>query len=217
MIPGRRWVFSLIAQRGMPPHIIRHSKMVRMVAVAIGQAMREAGLGIDLVLVDRAALLHDICKADTIAHGGDHALLGQRLMESLGFPDIGAVVGQHIRLASFEVNEAMVVNYADKRVMHDRVVSLEKRFLDLMERYSQNGAFSERILAHFAHVVQIEQAVLKAARLEPGWLETLNLIPGDHPLYGGGRFLGERGPAEDQDHDVDLERVDHDEPAQVDE
>lgn len=217
MIPGRRWVFSLIAQKGMPPHIIRHSKMVRMVAVAIGQAMRHAGLGIDLALVDRAALLHDICKAHTIAHGGDHALLGQRLMESLGFPDIGAVVGQHIRLESFEVNEAMVVNYADKRVMHDRVVSLEKRFVDLMERYSQKGAFSEGILAHFAHVVQIEQAVLKAARLEPGWLETLNLIPGDHPLYGGDRFLGQRGPVEDQDHDVDLEGVDHDEPVQVDE
>jgi uncharacterized protein len=217
MIPSRHWIFSLLSERGMPPHIVRHSMRVRMVAVAIAHAMREAGHGVDLVLVDRASLLHDICKADSLARGGDHAGMGQSLLESLGYPRIGSIVGQHIRLSSMEVNEAMVVNYADKRVMHDRVVSLERRFLDLMDRYSMGGQNMERIIAHFAHVVEIEEAVVRASRLEPGWLETLNLIPGDHPLYGGDRLLGEHSPVEEQDHDVDLERVDHHEPVDVDE
>jgi uncharacterized protein len=191
MIPTRQWVFELFSHKGMPPHIIRHSMRVRMVAVAIANAMREAGLAIDLALTDRAALLHDICKADSLARGGDHALMGQTLLESLGYPLVGSIVGQHIRLNSLEVNEAMVVNYADKRVMHDRVVSLEKRFLDLMDRYARGGQNTEGILEHFAHVVAIEEAVVKAARIEPGVLETLNLIPGDHPLYGGSGFLGQ--------------------------
>jgi uncharacterized protein len=190
MIPTRQWIFSLFQDKGMPPHIIRHSMRVRMVAVVLAQAMLEAGHDIDILLVDRASLLHDICKAHTLAHGGDHALMGKELMESFGFASIGDVVGQHIRLNSLEVNEAMVVNYADKRVMHDRVVSLGKRFLDLMDRYSSGGQNMERILAHYAHVCQIEEAVAGASRMEPEELQALNLIPGDHPLHGGDGFLG---------------------------
>jgi uncharacterized protein len=217
MIPTRSWVFTLITERGMPDHIVRHSMRVRLVAVAIGQAMRRAGKGIDLALIDRSALLHDICKADSIAHGGDHALMGQLLLESLGYPQVGDIVGQHIRLRSMEMNEAMVVNYADKRVMHDQVVSLEKRFSDLIDRYSNGGKNTERLLQHFAHVREIEETVLKASGVEPEWLETLNLVPGDHPLDGGDGLGGEDGPVEEQHHHVDLERIDHDEPVEVDE
>lgn len=173
----------------MPPHIVRHSMMVRMVAVAVAHAMNGSGHALDLGLVDRAALLHDICKADSIERGGDHALMGRVLLEELGYPRIGDIIGQHIRLRTLEVNEAMVVNYADKRVMHERIVSLERRFLDLMDRYGSGGN-RERILAHFAHVREIEEAVVRASGIEPAWLETLNLIPGDHPLYGGDGLLG---------------------------
>lgn len=184
MIPSREWTLGLMHEHGMPPHIIRHSKTVRLAAVYVAAVLQEAGFGIDVRLVDRAALLHDICKADSLLNGGDHALMGKRLMEELGYLRIGEIVGQHIRLESLEVNEAMVVNYADKRVMHDRVVSLQKRFIDLMNRYGKNEQSIQRILKHYADVSEVEQVLVRSSGFEPERLNHLNLITGDHTLDG---------------------------------
>ncbi len=184
MIPSREWTSELMHNRGMPPHIIRHSHAVRLVAVTVAVTLGKAGYGIDMRLVDRAALLHDICKAGSLINGGDHALMGRRLMEELGYPRIGEIVGQHVRLESLEVNEAMVVNYADKRVMHDRVVSLQKRFLDLMDRYGKNEQSMQRILKHYEDASEVEQVLVRCSGLEPERLNHLNLVTGDHALDG---------------------------------
>lgn len=189
MIPSREWTSELMHNRGMPPHIIRHSHAVRLVAVSVAVTLEKAGFEIDMRLVDRAALLHDICKADSLLNGGDHALMGRRLMEELGYPRIGEIVGQHVRLESLEVNEAMVVNYADKRVMHDRVVSLQKRFLDLMDRYGKNEQSMQRILKHYEDASEVEQVLIRSSGLEAEWLNYLNLITGDHALDGGEGLL----------------------------
>ena len=97
MLPERPWVFDLIELAGMPAHILRHSLMVRKVAVTLAMFVARKR-PIDIDLVDRASLLHDICKADAIRSGGDHARQGQRLMEAMGYPNIGAVIGQLVRL-----------------------------------------------------------------------------------------------------------------------
>ncbi|HQP31091.1 MAG TPA: HDIG domain-containing protein, partial [Deltaproteobacteria bacterium] len=68
MLPGRPWVFELIELKDMPAHILRHSLMVRKVAVTLA-AFVAVKRPIDIDLVDRAALLHDICKADAIQSG----------------------------------------------------------------------------------------------------------------------------------------------------
>lgn len=210
MIPSREWVFALMAERQMPDNIIRHSLVVRAASVMLAYAFRQAGIETDIVLVDRASLLHDICKIDSIRNGGDHALMGKLLMEKLGYGRIGNIVGQHIRLDFMKADEAMIVNYADKRVMHDQVVSLDRRFLDLMERYGRNEESRERMMVHYSHVREIEQRVVEVSGFDPGWLQCLNLVPGDHPLYGGDRLLRKNRAVEYQHHDIDLEGVDED-------
>ena len=189
MIPSREWTLGLMHEKSMPPHIIRHSKTVRLAAVCVAALLKKAGFRIDRRLVDRAALLHDICKAESLLKGGDHALMGRRLMEKLGYPRIGEIVGQHIRLESLEVNEAMVVNYADKRIMHDRVVSLQKRFIDLMDRYGKNEQSMQRILKHYEDASEVEQILVRSSGFEPERLNHLNLITGDHALNGGEGLL----------------------------
>lgn len=189
MIPSPQWAVMLMSDREMPSHIIRHSKAVRLVSLCVASALHGAGYKLDMQLVDRAALLHDICKADTIREGGDHALMGRQLMEEYGYQRIGNVIGQHVRLDSMEVNEAMVVNYSDKRVMHDRVVSLDRRFLDLMERYGTQERSMKRILSHYEHASEVERVIVRTSGIDPSWLEHLNLVAGDHPLYGGKGLL----------------------------
>ncbi|HNU74542.1 MAG TPA: HDIG domain-containing protein [Deltaproteobacteria bacterium] len=189
MIPSRQWTSELMAARNMPPHIVRHSRQVRLVSLFVARSLLDAGFAIDMQLVDRAALLHDICKADTIRRGGDHALMGRRLMEEFGYRRIGLVIGQHVRLDSMDVNEAMVVNYSDKRVMHDRVVSLERRFIDLMERYGTSEQSMERILRHFEQASEVERVLARASGIEPARLELLNLVAGNHTFDRGQGFL----------------------------
>ena len=93
-------------------------------------------------------------------------------------------MAQHVRLNSYDLDEAMVVNYADKRVMHDRVVSLTRRFLDLMERYGTDDQRRERILMHHQTCLHIEEIIAKNCDGDLEGLETLNLIPCDQPFYG---------------------------------
>ncbi len=212
MIPARQWISDLMMQKRMPVHIVRHSCMVRMAAMMIAGALKDAGCDIDLKLVDSAALLHDICKMDSLKGGGDHAAMGRELMESHGYHRIGAVIGQHIRLDAMEPDESMIVNYADKRVMHDKVVSLERRFLDLMDRYGTSEQSMQRILNHYVHASEIEQVLLKVSGMDLSLLGNLNLIPGDYSFYAGNGLTRQDGTVEEQDHHVNLKRIHEDEP-----
>ena len=214
LLPERPWVFDLIELAGMPPHILCHSLMVRKVAVTLAVFIAPKR-PIDIDLVDRAALLHDICKAEAIRNGGDHARRGQRLLEDLGYPNIGAVIGQHVRLRELLLNEAMLVNYADKRVMHEQVVTLPRRFVDLLERYGTNDERRERILKQFAFTLQVERMVCEACGLDPLWLNSLNLALADDPLYGGHGVGGQYGAVENEDEDVHPEGVNEHQPSLI--
>lgn len=185
MIPTQDQTARLIERSRMPAHILRHSLMVRRVALVIGSWLNEAGFRMDLELVDRASVLHDICKMECIGTARDHALMGKELLCREGFPLVGEIVGQHVRLASLRVDEAMVVNYADKRVMHDRVVSLAARFLDLMERYGTDDARRERIQLHHRSCLEVQNILAGSCRADLEGLVELNLIPCDEALYGG--------------------------------
>jgi hypothetical protein len=56
---------------------------------------------------------------------------------------VGAIVGQHVALREYGngrvVSEAEIVNYADKRVLHDRVVPLEERMDYIRNKYCAPG------------------------------------------------------------------------------
>ena len=59
------------------------------------------------------------------------------------------LVRQHVRLDDYadpqSLSEAHIINYADKRVLHDRIVSLDERMNYIMERYGREPAHEQRI------------------------------------------------------------------------
>ena len=65
--------------------------------------------------------------------------------------EVAHLVREHI--VTFEgedpavIREAEVVNYADKRVLHTRVVTLAARFADLKERYAKSEEARRRLAA----------------------------------------------------------------------
>ena len=124
----------------MLPHIVRHSVLVTDVALLIARKLNSGGQHLDLALVEAGALLHDITKTICIKTNENHAETGGELLASLGYPGVADIVRQHICLDPGPsdpngVNEAELINYADKRVKHEEVVDIEERFRDVLERY----------------------------------------------------------------------------------
>lgn len=109
----------------------------------------------------------------------------------------------------------MLVNYADKRVMHDKVVSLARRFVDLMERYGTEDARRERIIQLYARAIAMEDLIIEATGVDPLWLNHLNLIPENDPLDRGHGIGRQDRPIEMQDKDVQPERVHQHQPSLV--
>ncbi len=142
-IPNLRECDDLMARYGMLPNIVAHSRQVMRVALAIADNMGN-GAAVDRDLVMAAALLHDITKTRALETKESHDRTGGTLLRELGFPRVGEIVEQHVILTGFDpeatLSEREIVNYADKRVMHDRVVSLDERVEDLILRYGVTEA-----------------------------------------------------------------------------
>jgi uncharacterized protein len=155
----------LLEEHRVPEHIRRHSGEVARVARRIARGLRDhGGEPVDVALVEAAALLHDIAKAPCIDSHLDHALEGGRILRALGLPEAAAVVERHVHLGPFDpagpVTEAELVNYADKRVRYEEVVSLEERFLDLIVRYGRGRAeIEERIRGNWTLLAAVERKI----------------------------------------------------------
>ena len=93
-------------------------------------------------MLEAGALLHDIAKTATLHNGGEHARLGAEWLIDLGYPAVAEIVREHVWLSRnpaepWPLREVEIVNYADKRVLHDLVVTLAQRFDDLRSRYGR--------------------------------------------------------------------------------
>jgi len=141
MVPTRDECLRLMTHYGMLDNIVHHSLVVTQVALFISMGLNKKGQRIDLGLVEAASLLHDLTKTECLETKEDHAQTGFLLLKKIGYQRVGEIVAEHIQLSkkkdSLMVSEEEVVNYADKRVQHDRIVSLEERFRDLRNRYGE--------------------------------------------------------------------------------
>jgi uncharacterized protein len=147
-IPTEAECGRLIAGMGMLENIVAHSRQVCRVSLLIADHLQPSGLNRELILA--AALLHDITKTRSFQTGEDHADTGEKLLADLGYPEVGRIVGRHVRLdryfASESPAEEEIVNYADKRVLHDRIVPLSERMGYILEKYGREPKWKKAIL-----------------------------------------------------------------------
>jgi hypothetical protein len=66
-----------------------------------------------------------------------------------------------------------VVNYADKRVRHDRIVSLSERFVDLKERYGKSQRSFERLNDLEKGTFELEEKIFSILEINPADLQSL--------------------------------------------
>jgi len=61
-LPTRKECLAIIEEHHVPPHIVKHSLATAKLAVFLAQRLKEKGITVDVNLVDRACLLHDIVR-----------------------------------------------------------------------------------------------------------------------------------------------------------
>lgn len=192
-VPDMAACHALWDRYTMPEHIRAHSNRVADMAMALARAALAnetdgaGGTGradIHLPSVLASALLHDIAKAYTIRFGGNHAQLGGAwTLHETGNPRIAQGVMHHVHWpwrVDVTVQEwlmPLIIIYADKRVKHDQLVTLEERFDDLVERYGRTERIRERIRESHEQAVEIELAL--SARLG---MPLHNAVPRDGEL-----------------------------------
>ena len=180
MIPSPPQCFQLIASHKMLDNIKAHSLVVARIAEFITMELNDKGMQIPLDLVVAAALLHDIGKTQCLNTNKDHARLGAEICLQHDLHEIAPIVAQHVILErSFpdtELSAREVVYYADKRVNHDQIVSLQDRLAYIIDRYSQNNPRRQQAINHnFIRCCTIEEGLFASLDFEPDSLaERLN-------------------------------------------
>jgi uncharacterized protein len=204
LIPSYEECLDLMNAHGMLPNVREHSFAVMQVARFLGEALADAGFDLSLPLVSAGALLHDLGKTPCLGTLKNHAEWGAEILEESGYPHVAQVVREHVHLHddidSSPLREAELVNYADKRVLHDQVVTLEARFADLKIRYGRTPEALVRINATETRSRALEDKIFACLSLTPSNLLHLNQYrrelwencgwpssPGENPRSGRSR------------------------------
>lgn len=138
-LPSREECLSMFDEFDVPENVRAHSFAVNRVSVFIAQKLKEAGEDIDIDLVDRASLLHDLDKIPTL-NNGEHGHLTRKILSEKGHGAVGEIAFKHKFKAILDNGlgtwEEKVVNYADKKCLEDEIVPLKKRFEYGRKRYA---------------------------------------------------------------------------------
>jgi putative nucleotidyltransferase with HDIG domain len=189
-IPSEAECRRLVAGMGMLDNIVAHCRQVCRVSLLIVDHLKPDQLkpdGLNRDLIRAAALLHDITKTRSFQTQEDHAETGAKLLTEIGYPEVGRIVGQHVRLdryfASAVTTEAEVVNYADKRVLHDRIVPLSERMGYILEKYGREPERKQKILLLWEKTEALEARLFAGLSFAPDDISRLLAEgpPGDLP------------------------------------
>ena len=164
----------------MLDNIQAHSFVVARVAEALVDGLNRTGKSPgplpDKEEVVSGALLHDIAKTLCIKTDCRHAEVGRQICVELGYPELSEIVAEHVVLKNFTADlysqgifgPKEIVYYADKRVRHDRVVSLDERLEYILERYGDNNPFKEQLIReNFKFTLDFEKYLFRFLDFSP--------------------------------------------------
>ncbi|MBF0317988.1 MAG: HDIG domain-containing protein [Nitrospirae bacterium] len=149
---------DILLRAGCTPNVIGHCKAVKALAATIAQGID----GIDIELVRRGALLHDIGRSKT--HAITHAVEGVRIATSMGIEQpvmdiierhIGSGISQHeARELGLPIKdyfpltrEEKVVSYADSLISGRDIMSFEDTIAHIKRLLGVNHPAVERFAA----------------------------------------------------------------------
>lgn len=191
-----REIQSLYKEFHTPMHVRQHCLQVGRVGNYLAKALNQAGEIVDSEIVRKGGLVHDFIRIVDFTEvaedlgtkedqevwrklreqykGRHHGEVGAEILRARGEKKLAEVVERHITsliITSEGPNtwESKLVFYADKRVAHDTIVSLEERLREGWIRYTQGREKTPQ-------EIKVEQAIYA---LEKEIFTPLTLTPED--------------------------------------
>jgi putative nucleotidyltransferase with HDIG domain len=168
-IPSREECDELMVRHSMRPNIVEHSIQVMHVSLAITDNLKN-GIAVNRDLVIAAALLHDITKTRSLVTNERHDISGGELLREMGFTSTAEIVEQHIVFNNLNLQgrleEREIIYYADKRVTHDKIVTIEERVHYLMQRYGNTEEIRSRILQNKNLMFVVESKIASFMKID---------------------------------------------------
>lgn len=133
---------QLLNTLDLPRGIVVHSEGVELVAAEAALMVQQAGIPIDIRLVEVAALLHDIDKPETRDDPNEHGRVAARRMIEMGHPDLAVPIASHPLACLLDEERypigwpSVIVSLADKHVAQC-FVTIDERLDDMAQRYPQ--------------------------------------------------------------------------------
>jgi putative nucleotidyltransferase with HDIG domain len=179
-VPDLDTARRLLDDEQLPAGIVVHSEGVRRVAVAAAGMVVEAGIPLDGRLVEAAALLHDIDKARIRRDGGEHGIVGARMLTGMGYDELAIPVASHpinclLDDERFPIGWPSVLLAIADRHVAQRFVTIDERLDDMIQRHPQHAEqvraaapMAHALDAQLAEVVELPVAEL-VERLRAAW------------------------------------------------
>ncbi len=170
-IPTNEESYGLLRKYGTPEHIVQHSQRVWEVGRLLAEGLERRQYPLNLSLLRASCLLHDIGKYPCILDGTrSHDVRGEQILLEEGFPEVARIIVQHVILRSAPeapVGEEHILYYSDKRVVHDEVVSVEDRFVYLLDTYARNPESERGIMRMKQETLRIERDIFLFLDFKP--------------------------------------------------
>jgi uncharacterized protein len=172
MIPTVDQCFELMEKYGMLENIKSHSIMVEKVANVIAREIIKSGTEISMSMITAGALMHDIGKTLCLNTRADHAAKGSEICIVNHLEEIAEIVKEHVIIEGFDpeadVNETEIIYYADKRINHDKLVSLDERLKYLLIRYAKGNKNIEGLIKeNFVQCRKVEKKIFALLSFRP--------------------------------------------------
>jgi uncharacterized protein len=201
-LPTRNQCFDIIKKYHVPPNIVKHSLATAKLAVFLAKKLKEKDIAVDVELVERACLLHDVARICEVKES-DYNNIGMTVTEqektawdklkteykAAGhedtayellkeqYPVLALTIKKHRYVSLLDENdrpdtwEEKIVYYADKRVMHDKIVTLKERLDEAHQRNAhlrqmkgQNNIDTDKV---DRLIFELEEEIFTAIGLDP--------------------------------------------------
>jgi HAD superfamily hydrolase (TIGR01662 family) len=143
-LPDFETCLAWLAEQGLSLGLWMHIQLVAALAYQLGLWLRQAGLPVNPLLVQRGGLLHDLAKLSAKRPenlGANHAILAAEILGERGLPELSEIARRH-QLGNLidpdlapRTWEEKLVNLGDKLAEGSRLVTPQERLSALQARY----------------------------------------------------------------------------------
>jgi putative nucleotidyltransferase with HDIG domain len=177
MVPTEQECREILQKFEVPGNIIEHSRMVEKISAFLAEKLIEKGQKINLELVKAAALLHDIDKIQSLKNYKNHGKIAHDFLKDK-YPELARIILVHLMESPLNGDlktwEEKLVYYADKRVTHGNIVTIDERLEYAKKRY---GSLSKEIMNNILEseplLREIENDIFKNIDIEPDDIQKL--------------------------------------------